>query len=370
MSLTLRSQELTGLNRAMSTLLSPLDYDTPEHWRQVANQEIRALLGADLATFLLPSRSGPWVYSEEGDPRVEEEYPNRMPRLPGGFSTWERQHYLKVWSRATLFAEYLDEFYQSAYYNEFAVPIRAFDTIGITIPFGGETAPGRFAGLIFHHDRPDGPKFGTKGLALLELLKPCFEAGVDAYRRLGPHREAITKVIDATGDAVLLVSQHRREVHRTPALERLLLNDPARDRLLVEMRGLAAAPPPGIREPSSLNTCTACVDTERGKYRMRLSFIEQAAPGGCRLAMVTLSRVAPPIPEVAPLRARFGLTKRQAEVACLLAEGKSNEEIAKTFFISPHTARHHTEQVLTKLAVSSRASVAARLHRQETVDIP
>jgi DNA-binding response OmpR family regulator len=63
----------------------------------------------------------------------------------------------------------------------------------------------------------------------------------------------------------------------------------------------------------------------------------------------------------AMVRERFGLTDRQLGVARLLAEGYSNEDIARVLGISPFTARRHTEQVLGKLGSPSRARVAAIL---------
>jgi DNA-binding NarL/FixJ family response regulator len=61
------------------------------------------------------------------------------------------------------------------------------------------------------------------------------------------------------------------------------------------------------------------------------------------------------------LRERYGLTARQTEVARLLAEGCSNAEIASRLEMSYFTARNHTEQVLGKLGVPSRAAVGALL---------
>lgn len=58
---------------------------------------------------------------------------------------------------------------------------------------------------------------------------------------------------------------------------------------------------------------------------------------------------------------RYGLTPREAEVAGLLSQGLSNSAIAAALAISTHTARHHTQHVLSKLGVSSRAPAAAIL---------
>jgi DNA-binding NarL/FixJ family response regulator len=58
---------------------------------------------------------------------------------------------------------------------------------------------------------------------------------------------------------------------------------------------------------------------------------------------------------------RYGFTRREHEVARLLAQGKSNAAIARELRISAHTARHHTQRVLAKLAVHSRAEAGAKL---------
>jgi DNA-binding response OmpR family regulator len=64
------------------------------------------------------------------------------------------------------------------------------------------------------------------------------------------------------------------------------------------------------------------------------------------------------------LRERYGLTARQIAVARLLGEGYSNAEIAQQLSVSYFTARNHTEQVLGKLGVGTRAAVGAVLFGQ------
>jgi DNA-binding NarL/FixJ family response regulator len=61
------------------------------------------------------------------------------------------------------------------------------------------------------------------------------------------------------------------------------------------------------------------------------------------------------------LRLRYGLTSREAQVAILLVQGQSNSAIAEQLEISPHTARHHTQRILSKLGVHSRAAAGAKL---------
>lgn len=61
--------------------------------------------------------------------------------------------------------------------------------------------------------------------------------------------------------------------------------------------------------------------------------------------------------DAAELRQRFRLTPRQAEVALLLANRRTNKEIARELGIARHTARRHTEAVLRKLGVHDRNDV-------------
>lgn len=58
-------------------------------------------------------------------------------------------------------------------------------------------------------------------------------------------------------------------------------------------------------------------------------------------------------------RSRGVLTRREREVAALVAEGLTNKEIADRLGISPRTAESHVEQIRAKLGCTTRAQVAA-----------
>ena len=57
--------------------------------------------------------------------------------------------------------------------------------------------------------------------------------------------------------------------------------------------------------------------------------------------------------------ASTALTRREREVADLMAQGLSNREIAGRLVISQRTAESHVEHILTKLGLANRAQVAA-----------
>ena len=61
---------------------------------------------------------------------------------------------------------------------------------------------------------------------------------------------------------------------------------------------------------------------------------------------------------------KFRLTRREVEVALLLAEGATNPAIAELLGISEHTSRHHTQHVLVKLGLHSRAGAALLIAKE------
>jgi predicted ATPase/DNA-binding CsgD family transcriptional regulator len=70
----------------------------------------------------------------------------------------------------------------------------------------------------------------------------------------------------------------------------------------------------------------------------------------------------PTLPAAAPAEQRDGsltvLTRREQEVATLLAHGYKNRQIAAELIIAERTAANHVEHILSKLGASSRAQVA------------
>ena len=54
-----------------------------------------------------------------------------------------------------------------------------------------------------------------------------------------------------------------------------------------------------------------------------------------------------------------GLTPRERQVAALVAQGKSNREIAEELVLSERTVENHVGNILSKLGFGSRAQIAA-----------
>jgi NarL family two-component system response regulator LiaR len=64
------------------------------------------------------------------------------------------------------------------------------------------------------------------------------------------------------------------------------------------------------------------------------------------------------------------LSPRELEVLRLVADGRSNRQIAEELFISVKTASVHVSNILAKLGVASRVEAAAVAHRAGLVDPP
>jgi DNA-binding CsgD family transcriptional regulator len=118
----------------------------------------------------------------------------------------------------------------------------------------------------------------------------------------------------------------------------------------------------GDRRRNSLGLPNRARHVEIGHER----FLVTVVPAGSDVAsqdigaMVMLRREAiAPAPHSTEnsLAGRFGLTPQESRVAIMLAEQRTNRDIAAQLGVSVHTARHHTERVLAKLEIHSRHDV-------------
>jgi DNA-binding CsgD family transcriptional regulator len=66
----------------------------------------------------------------------------------------------------------------------------------------------------------------------------------------------------------------------------------------------------------------------------------------------------------------FGLTSREREVLMLIADGRSNGQIADKLVISRKTASVHVSNILAKLGVATRIEAAALVHRRGLAGAP
>ena len=164
---------------------------------------------------------------------------------------------------------------------------------------------------------------------------------------------------------MLLCDVKGKPLQGSAALERTLSSDPERPaiernmhrlaRATAELRGNGAVR--GLGESGE-----RVVATVRGRYRLSASLAGESGPepAGVLVLLEPLFREFLTDDE---LRGRFHLTDREVRIAREIADGRRNDDLARRLGISPHTARRHTEHVLDKLGVASRAQVGERISR-------
>ena len=74
---------------------------------------------------------------------------------------------------------------------------------------------------------------------------------------------------------------------------------------------------------------------------------------------LALEEVVPARTKPATSQGSTGLTRRELEIAELVAQGMSNKDIAGRLVASTRTVVAHVEHILTKLAFTSRSQIAA-----------
>ncbi len=366
-AVVLTARDRAAVAEAQRLLLSPLDYPTTGAWYQVAGRELKHLFGADKCGLFLPDVGGGGrmqFYSDEYTHQQVVDYPDRVEPFATRVRVWERMATFGAHAREELYRPVLAEFYASAYYNEWMKSIRAFDAIGLTVLPEPCRRPAfqTLAQLLLHHERERGTKFGPRGRALLDFLLPAFRAGVDAERRLRAVRADLGRLLDATGQALVVCGATGGVAHQTPAFTALLAAEPAGSPAL---RAGVVAVCRALGEPTA-GPATRVVRGAGAAYALSgthvTGVLAAGQPGG-RAVLVSVARVGPPaLPSPERLRERCGLTPAQARVALLLSEGHPDKDVAAALGVSVHTARRHAEAVLAKLGVHRRGQVAGALH--------
>ena len=98
------------------------------------------------------------------------------------------------------------------------------------------------------------------------------------------------------------------------------------------------------------------VPTASGWITLHASLPE--GPAGGQVAIV-LERAGTPQSTALRLEAH-GVTAREREVATLIAQGRSNPEIAEALVLSPYTVQDHIKNLFEKTGVSTRQELVAR----------
>lgn len=374
MTLDLDAPKLVELERLISILLSPLDHPDEEAWLDEVNGGVAALFEADGGLATVPGRGGEPLFRFRGvEPDVAAtlreiavgtgrgtlrfRYPglDRMMRrlAAAGITVWTPE------LAGRLTGLRLEEL---AFTREVAVPAGIAHQANLAVPL-----PEGMALLAFYHGSPERDPFGEDRIPLLQILRPAFRSGVRGLLAFREGQAALETHFAAQGTALLAFDPGGRSLHRNRAADALFAGGRRRD-LLGEASEMAAtlATGPNVQQgeegaPTHLAAGTREVEEGGERYRLSASLLPRGSFRREAIVLVQVERLTAALPTVEEIRARTGLTPRQAEVALLIARDLTSAEIADRLGISVHTVRRHVERILPHLGVRSRKGIAARL---------
>jgi DNA-binding NarL/FixJ family response regulator len=370
-TVALSSDETKLLQAALRVLVAPLAYPDILTWCTELTARCAEFLRADQALFGMMT-SDNMVIVPRGARAADAAASYMRYYWRHDFVVTERRFQLgrETYHRDMLYRP--GEIQRCLVYNEWSVPNQFCDTIGMSV----EASNPMLAGVHFYHDTEAG-NFRERGVDLLDLLLPAFKAGFYTWLALGERRSALTSLLDATGDGVMLASLTGDVLHQTPALGTMIRGDVDGERLYRAMSDAATALGAmiarhrkwvaGSRHPSA--PLAREVKTSRGQYRVLASYMPEGTISSQPVIAVTLTPQTPRMLSDEEIRNRFDVTDRQLDVAKLIARGLKNDQVANVLGISKSTALRHTEAVLRKLGVHSRAAVGAALFGGESTRV-
>jgi DNA-binding NarL/FixJ family response regulator len=196
---------------------------------------------------------------------------------------------------------------------------------------------------------------------LARLLR---ESGVDVVAEV-PNGEAALLVVEETAPDVVVMDLNMPGMTGLEATRQLVAQSPATRVLVVSVSAQEA-------------DVTDAILAGASGYILKESPVEEVV-AGIRAAATGQSLISPRIATMLLQRIRDAagsldidlapaqLSARELEVLGLMAEGKSNHEIAEALVISPSTVHNHISSILMKLQVENRVQAAVRAVRDRLI---
>ena len=354
--ITLSTADLVALARAQHVVLSPLQHPTPEAWMRGVVAALQELFGAERAVGSVGGARGvALVASGVGDQALAEyEADVAGADLAGEVVTG---HTASFYVEEDFAAHSLFRAHQAgAAYNEWYRPHGLTRAVGMFALGDPAFVPDLYAGydapivsnvLLAGTALSSGPG-AERARAMLALLQPALAASVQTWQRVGAAAVQVGVTVDGLGAAAWVYDEAGRLLHESAAA-----------------RGADAA----VRATAGTLAASLLRGRRAGRPALPVqtagavlagTFLRPGGPGDPAL-LVSVAAPSAALPSADVVQERAGLTRQQARVALLLAERQSTAEIAEALFISPHTVRRHTEQVLIRLGVARRERVAEAL---------
>jgi DNA-binding CsgD family transcriptional regulator len=262
------------------------------------------------------------------------------------------------------------EWSRSVYYNEWLRPVGGFYGVGFR-----HTSPTTSLAFASCRPRRAGP-FDERAICALRSLLPHLTTAIELHRRLRVAEQGhagLTHLLGRLNFGVVMTDPLARPLYVNACAARIVAEA---DGLSLDGSGLTAASPALTRQLGEAiaavsmdmavgqrNLCLAR-PSQRPALLLTLLPVERLGvvlPGmpAPRVAIFIAEPDAPPAIDRAALADAYRLTRRESEVAVLLACGLGLEAIASRLGLGLGTVRNHLKRVFDKTATRSQPSLVA-----------
>jgi len=254
---------------------------------------------------------------------------------------------------------------KTGYYNEI---LRRLDAHHVL--YGIVREQGAALGQVSLYRPHDAPAFGARERGDLASVMRYVSHGIAVGDQA--HAGPDLQLRDSEDEAMLVADRCGRVRHGSEKARRLLMlattseinpatlkaavNDRAAQalrtlcaRLEAVERGDDAAPP------------AMTLDTKWGRHVLRAYWLDDDHTAPDALVGIRIQRQEPMILRFVEAMGRLPLSPQQREIALLIAQGRSNQEIAEGLGVSGNTVAYHIKQLFLKLDVHDRAGALERI---------
>lgn len=353
------------LESLLGALVAPWEFASVDAWRDQIACSARDTVSAQHSQVSLDPRCGlAPVRSPDIDPALIDEYLRQWVHQDPfadmlsreGITPYVRSEAVQ---RVSGFAAQYDA---SPILNDFYRRAGLHDAAGI------RRRHPHFAQLTVFSTTRTNPRFVRRASHVMPLAAPAFLAGALQIFSVATIRGQFVRNIDTIEAAIALYDTDGGRVHRNSALRTLLASyaDASElvdliDRAALTFASIGRAGSPGTQLAEST---AGAMTWQWRNLTVSGSLARLGIEGSQPLVLLQIqpTRDSSTAPDAQrPTSVAPALTAREREVGVLLARGATNRAIAQCLDITEHTARRHTERVLRKLGVSSRAAVARAL---------
>ncbi len=220
-------------------------------------------------------------------------------------------------------------------------------------------------GIGIHRLEPYDKLFTLRDVRVMELLSPHIIQAIKTIvlsEELAQYKSLSEKLAESS-TAIALLRPDMRVIFRNRAFYDLLQIDPGGllpGKLADLLQRESAKYDPPYEAGHSIRELPFFT-LPQGVFRMSLTALK-----GLKQDSRYLLRLKPamePYSKMNLLMQESRLKPREMEVAVLVKDGMTNQEIANRLFISPLTVKTHLQSIYPKLAVTSRAKMVAVLNR-------